>query len=216
MYYRVMEHSNMSLSREQEIVEYLKNTYNSKAIIKYGSFADGSANENSDFDALVITTDVEKHDSSVVADTVLDVWVYPEEKFSSEYDLDEFLQIFDGIIIQDHNGLAKMLIDRVNEYIDQTPVKSDDEITQEISWCEKMLARTVREDAEGYYRWHWLLIDSLEIYFDIKHLYYHGPKKALKYMQNNDSKSFDTYLRALKEMNQNNLTQWIGVLKALK
>jgi hypothetical protein len=35
-------------------------------------------------------------------------------------------------------------------------------------------------------------------------------------MQNNDSKSFDTYLRALKEMNQNNLTQWIGVLKALK
>ena len=89
----------MSLSREQEIVEYLKNTYNSKAIIKYGSFADGSANENSDFDALVITTDVEKHDSSVVADTVLDVWVYPEEKFSSEYDPDEFLQVFDGIII---------------------------------------------------------------------------------------------------------------------
>ena len=46
MYYRVMEHSNMSLSREQEIVEYLKKTYNSKAIIKYGSFADGSANES--------------------------------------------------------------------------------------------------------------------------------------------------------------------------
>ena len=36
----------MSLSREQEIVEYLKKTYNSKAIIKYGSFADGSANES--------------------------------------------------------------------------------------------------------------------------------------------------------------------------
>ena len=192
----------MSLSREQEIVEYLKKTYNSKAIIKYGSFADGSANENSDFDALVITTDVEKHDSSVVADTVLDVWVYPEEKLSSEYDPDAFLQVFDGIIIQDHNGLAKMLIDRVNEYIDQTPVKSDDEITQEISWCEKMLARTVREDAEGYYRWHWLLIDSLEIYFDIKHLYYHGPKKALYYMQNNDSKSFDTYFACALKRNE--------------
>ncbi|RKM59366.1 nucleotidyltransferase domain-containing protein [Butyrivibrio sp. CB08] len=202
--------------KEEEIVKYLKESYNPIAIIKYGSFADGSANENSDFDALVITTDVEKHDSSVVADTVLDVWVYPENKFSSGYDPDEFLQVFDGIIIQDQRGLAKKLIDRVNDYIDQTPAKSDEDIIQEVAWCEKMLARTVREDAEGYYRWHWLLMDSLEIYFDIKHLYYHGPKKALKYMQNNDSETFDIYLCALKEMNQDNLAQWIGVLKALK
>lgn len=202
--------------KEEEIVKYLKESYNPIAIIKYGSFADGSANENSDFDALVITTDVEKHDSSVVADTVLDVWVYPENKFSSGYDPDEFLQVFDGIIIQDQRGLAKNLIDRVNDYIDQTPAKSDEDIIQEVAWCEKMLARTVREDAEGYYRWHWLLMDSLEIYFDIKHLYYHGPKKALKYMQNNDSETFDIYLCALKEMNQDNLAQWIGVLKALK
>ena len=202
--------------KEEEIVKYLKEAYNPIAIIKYGSFADGSANENSDFDALVITTDVEKHDSSVVADTVLDVWVYPENKFSSGYDPDEFLQVFDGIIIQDQRGLAKKLIDRVNDYIDQTPAKSDEDIIQEVAWCEKMLARTVREDAEGYYRWHWLLMDSLEIYFDIKHLYYHGPKKALKYMQNNDSETFDIYLCALKEMNQDNLAQWIGVLKALK
>ena len=202
--------------KEEEIVKYLKESYNPIAIIKYGSFADGSANENSDFDALVITTDVEKHDSSVVADTVLDVWVYPENKFSSGYDPDEFLQVFDGIIIQDQRGLAKKLIDRVNDYIDQTPAKSDEDIIQEVAWCEKMLARTVREDAEGYYRWHWLLMDSLEIYFDIKHLYYHCPKKALKYMQNNDSETFDIYLCALKEMNQDNLAQWIGVLKALK
>lgn len=202
--------------KEEEIVKYLKESYNPIAIIKYGSFADGSANENSDFDALVITTDVEKHDSSVVTDTVLDVWVYPENKFSSGYDPDEFLQVFDGIIIQDQRGLAKKLIDRVNEYIDQTPAKSDEDIIQEVAWCEKMLARTVREDAEGYYRWHWLLMDSLEIYFDIKHLYYHGPKKALKYMQNNDLETFDIYLRALKEMSQDNLAKWIGVLRALK
>lgn len=206
----------MSLKIEEEIVNYLKKSYNPIAIIKYGSFADGSANENSDFDALVITTDVEKHDSSVVADTVLDVWLYPENKFSSEYNPDEFLQVFDGIIIHDQSGLAKKLVDRVNEYIDKTPVKSDEDIIQEVAWCEKMLARTVREDAEGYYRRHWLLMDSLEIYFDIKQLYYHGPKKALKYMQNNDLESFDIYLRALKEMNQDNLAQWIGVLKNLK
>ena len=31
-----------------------------------------------------------------------------------------------------------------------------------------------------------------------------------------DSETFDIYLRALKEMNQDNLAKWIGVLKALK
>lgn len=36
------------------IIDYLKETYQPEAIIAYGSFADGSANSNSDFDALVI------------------------------------------------------------------------------------------------------------------------------------------------------------------
>lgn len=206
----------MSINREQEILEYLKNTYNPTAIIKYGSYADGSAGENSDFDALVIATDVKKHDSSLVSNTVLDVWVYPEELFTSEYDPDEFLQVFDGNIIQDKHGIAEKLIKKVNEYIEQAPTKSDDEIAQEIAWCEKMYSRTIRDDAEGYYRWHWLLMDSLEIYFDVKHLYYHGPKKALKYMQNNDQEIFEIYLCALKEMNRDNLMRWIDTLKDLQ
>ena len=206
----------MTLNREQKIVEYLRNTYNPTAIIKYGSYADGSANENSDFDALVIAGDCEKHDLFAVVDTVLDVWIYPEKKFFSEYDPGKFLQVFDGIVIQDQNGVAENLIRKVNEHIDQTPAKSDDEIEQEIKWCEKMLARTVREDAEGYYRWHWLLMDSLEIYFDIKHLYYHGPKKALRFMKDNDPMAFDVYLRALKEMKRDNLAQWIEVLKNMR
>jgi len=37
-----------------KIFAYLKDTYQPDAIIVYGSFADGSATKNSDFDALVI------------------------------------------------------------------------------------------------------------------------------------------------------------------
>lgn len=44
----------------------------------------------------------------------------------------------------------------------------------------------MREDTDGYYRWHWLLYDSLEIYFDVKGLHYYGPKKALRYMEQTD------------------------------
>ena len=47
-----------------KIVTYLKDTYQPDAIIAYGSFADGSENKNSDFDALVIADNVRMHDSS--------------------------------------------------------------------------------------------------------------------------------------------------------
>lgn len=42
------------------IIKYIMETYSPEAIIVYGSYADGSANENSDFDALVITDSVKK------------------------------------------------------------------------------------------------------------------------------------------------------------
>ena len=48
----------------EPIIKYIKEKYCPEAIIVYGSFADGSANENSDFDALIITDNVKTHDSS--------------------------------------------------------------------------------------------------------------------------------------------------------
>ena len=46
------------------IVRYLKEKYQPETILVYGSFADGSNNRNSDFDALVITEQGRGHDSS--------------------------------------------------------------------------------------------------------------------------------------------------------
>ena len=47
-------------------------TYQPYAIIAYGSFADGSANKYSDFDALVISDKGRMHDSSVIDNIVYD------------------------------------------------------------------------------------------------------------------------------------------------
>ena len=63
-----------------------------EATITYGSYADGSANENSDFDALLIAESSVTHDSSVICDTVLDV-------FETEYKPEEFVQLFDGKMV---------------------------------------------------------------------------------------------------------------------
>ena len=189
------------------VIDYLRQKYSPDAIIAYGSFADGSAGEHSDFDALVIT-----HDSSIVAGTVLDVFVYPPETFADGYDPEEFVQVFDGRIILDKSGIAARLKRRVLDYIASIPKKSAEELREEAEWCRKMLARSARGDAEGMFRWHWVLIDSLEIYFDLHGLHYYGPKKALRFMRENDQKAFKAYSRALGEFSREALCAWIELL----
>ena len=197
------------------IIGYLKETYRPDAIIVYGSFSDGSANKSSDFDALVIAGHRKEHDSSVIDGTILDVFIYPVDTFLSEYNPEEFVQVWDGTIILDKNSVAEHLQKRVLEYIELIPQKTDAEILQELDWCEKMVSRTLREDTEGYYRWHWVLFDSLEIYYDIKHLHYYGPKKALRQMELSDTEAFRLYSRALKELDRKFLSEWVGYLRTM-
>lgn len=103
--------------------------------------------------------------------------------------------------------------ERVLNYIENIPFKSEEEIHQEIEWCKKILLRTKREDAEGYFRWHWLLMESLEIYFDIIHERYWGPKKSLLMLRERDSEAFKIYEAALKNFNQGTLSDWIDYIE---
>ncbi len=200
------------MDKSGKIIAYLTEAYRPNAVIVYGSFADGSANKNSDFDALVITDRAKKHDSSVIDGVVLDVFLYPKETFLAEYDPEQFVQVFDGKIVLDKYGLAEELQKRVLDHIESKPKKTDDEILRELDWCDKMLSRTSRGDSEGFYRWHWLLFDSLEIYCDIKRLHYFGPKKALRQMELHDEEAFRSFSRALKELDRDILSEWIGCL----
>jgi predicted nucleotidyltransferase len=197
------------------IISYLKETYQPDAIITYGSFTDGSANENSDFDALVIADHEKTHDSSVIDGIILDVFVYPTQMLRSEYDPKEFVQVWDGKIVLDKNGIADRLQKRVLSYVNSLQQKNTDEIRQEIDWCEKMLLRTMRDDPEGHYRWHWLLTDSLEIYIDVKCLHYFGPKKALRHMERTDEEAFGIYSKALEVFERERLSEWVSYLKRI-
>ena len=199
----------------EKIISYLKETYSPDAIIIYGSFADGSANEHSDFDALVMADRDKLHDSSVIDGTILDVFVYPSNTFRSAYDPAEFVQVADGKIVLDKNGAARRLQKQVLSTIEHTQKKTADEIRQEISWCEKMVLRTMRHDAEGYYRWHWVLTDSLEIYCDIQGFRYFGPKKTLRLMEQADKEAFRIYSEALRYFERERLSEWISYLKRL-
>ena len=198
----------------ENILEYLKSAYAPLAIIVYGSYADGSNNEHSDFDALVIVPEGEEHhDTSVVEGVRLDVFVYPADSLEGEIDCEAFIQVADGQLALDTEGRAEALVRRVRDYIASLPGKTEAEVQDGIAWCEKMLERAQRGDAEGFYRWHWLLADSLEIYCDAAGRRYLGPKKTLRWMESQEPEAYACYTRALRAFSLESLLNWIEYLK---
>jgi hypothetical protein len=198
----------------EQIIEYIKQKYNPLSIILYGSYANGTNNLNSDFDSFVISCDHEQfHDTSFVNGVQLDVFVYPASYFDGDFDCNDFIQIFDGKIIADSDGCGKTLQMKVLSYLQNLPQKSKAEIDASVDWCIKMLARVKRHDAEGMFRWHWVLIDSLEIFCDIMQHPYFGPKKSLKWMEETHPIAFACYKKALEDFGMDSLENWIAYIK---
>ena len=201
----------------EQIIEYLNHKYAPLSIILYGSYASGTNNLNSDFDALVISSDHKRfHDTSFVNGVLLDVFVYPVTYFDGDYDCEDFIRIFDGKIIADTQEVGQNLQTRILSYLQNRPSKMDAEIHADIDWCVKMFERVKRCDAEGMFRWHWVLIDSLEIFCDIVHHPYFGPKKTLKWMEENHPAAFELYQKALTEFSMESLANWISFIKEQK
>ena len=198
----------------KQIIEYINQKYNPASIILYGSYANGTNGINSDFDALVISYEkIRFHDTSFVNGIRLDVFVYPASYFAGNYDCADFIQILDGNIILDNQSIGKSLKDNVISYMQNRPRKSKEELKADIDWCVKMLERTKRGDAEAMFRWHWLLVDSLEIFCDTKNHCYLGPKKTLKWMEENYPVEFGYYEKALHNLNVESLENWILSIK---
>ncbi len=197
-----------------KIIEYLKEKYDSTAIIVYGSYADGTNNANSDFDALVIAKQHEKfHDISVVDGIRLDAFIYPESYFQDNVSYADFLQISDGIVVWDTHQFGKNFKSQVDGFINSLPRKPDSDIQKDIEWCKKMLLRVKRGDAEGAYRGHWVLVDSLEIFCEVMHHTYKGPKKSLIWMEQEYPEAFFYYLEALKNFTFEAIEKWIQYLE---
>ncbi|MGN0463857.1 MAG: nucleotidyltransferase domain-containing protein [Acutalibacteraceae bacterium] len=198
------------------IIEYIKEKYHPYALIVYGSFADGTNNMNSDFDALAIADVFEKsHDNSVIDGTELDLFIYPTDTFNEKTDLNDFDQIYDSKIVLDTDGIALKLVTKVRNYIDSKPKKSKSENHLNVEWCEKMLLRIQRNDPEGFFRLHWLLVDSLEIYFDLIGTAYQGPKKGLRKMSEIDRQGYDIYVKALSSSEYVHIQQWVRYLRKI-
>ena len=199
----------------ENILNYLYGTYAPKALILYGSYADGTDGPDSDFDALILADHREYHNVSTVAGVRLDVWVYPVDYFAADDALEAAVTVEDGIVLHDPEGLGTALKARVQAYLAAKLGKSAEDNAASVAWCRKMLARTARADAEGLYRWHWLLTESLEIACDLLHQPYRGPKKALRWLEKARPDVYAAYARALAEFTPEALAAWVACLETL-
>ena len=129
--------------------------------------------------------------------------------FKGAYDCEQFVQLFDSKIVIDTDGCAAEIKNNVVRYIGSIPKKARTELTDELAWCRKMLLSAKRQDAEGMYRLHWLLIDRLEIFCNIVDHPYWGPKKSLKWMEQQYPIAFSIYKKALSNYNQTTSEKWI-------
>ena len=63
------------------------------------------------------------------------------------------------------------------------------------------------------FRWHWVLIDSLEIFCDIVQHPYFEPKKTLKWMKETYPEYFYCYKKVLQNPQMDSLEEWVGHIK---
>lgn len=181
-----------------KLKEFLIEKYKCETIILYGSYARGDFTKESDVDILCLRMDKEElNDISIFEGKQLDVWVKCSNK---ELNPQDFLHIRDGKIVFDTNSKGERLLKAVKECFNAGPPKIDKEQKKFlIDWMTKMYNRSMKGDVEGTYRYYWLVKDTLEIYFELNNQWYEGPKKSLKWLEENDKAFFDIYNNILND-----------------
>lgn len=179
-----------------KVKEYLIEKYNCHSIVLYGSYANNTETSESDIDLICFSDECEsENDTSIFQGVQLDAWIYSTKMIENS---EELLHIRDGKVIHDEKGLSYKLLQEINEVFNKGPKKKTDEEKEFlVSWMKKMLRRAGKGDIEGDFRYHWLLVDSLEIYFNLRDLWYLGPKKSLRWLKENDEITYELYREAL-------------------
>lgn len=179
-----------------DVTKYLKREYGCHSIILYGSYTTENFTEESDLDIICFTDEPRiQNDNQFIHDVQLDAWIYSTQDMKEAA---KYLHIRDGILLFDERNLGEVLLEEVDKIYRNGPQHIDEsEIKFLKDWLRKMLNRSVKGDVEGNFRYHWLLNDSLEIYFKIIHQWYLGPKKSLQWLQANDPRAFQLFSGAL-------------------
>ncbi|MDX8342217.1 nucleotidyltransferase domain-containing protein [Rossellomorea sp. YZS02] len=179
------------------VKRYLMDKYHCHTVILYGSYSRGDFTEESDIDIICFsdTVDDDRNDVEIFEGKPLDVWIYDTDRMKNP---EQFLHVHKGKILIDNKNLAEEFLLSIERILNEGPRKlSDTEKDFLKSWLRKMYLRSCKNDIEGNYRFHWALKDSLEIYFELRGLWYLGPKRSFNWLKDHDERAYDLFEKAL-------------------
>ncbi|MCR2823456.1 hypothetical protein [Lederbergia panacisoli] len=114
-------------------------------------------------------------------------------------------------------GFANKFLSEIENIFKNGPKKLSNEEKQFLKGrLRKMYLRSKKNDIEGNYRLYWMLKDSLEIYFELKGLWYLGSKKAITWLRENDEVAYTLFSNAFaKDAKNNNIQQLLEYLNEM-
>jgi predicted nucleotidyltransferase len=182
----------------QQICAELVRDAAAHTILLYGSRAQGTENEFSDYDiAAFADVPISKRDTRVVDGRFLDVFLHPESVLRSP--TKEYLTLRGSIILTQRDAEASEFLAALDVIFRSGPEPlPPDEIEARRAWARKMALRMRRVDIEGNFRRVWLLTALLEDYFALRGMWYQGPKKSFQWLLASDYETYRAFEEALK------------------
>jgi hypothetical protein len=167
-------------------------------VILYGSRSRGDFTDESDYDlAGFRDSGPGLRDARLLNGKYLDAFIYPHAE--TEGHEKNFLHLRNGTVLTEQKEYGTNLLERIEQVFKAGPsVLSEDEKAALRVWIRKMLKRSTQGDVEGDHRRAWLQFELLQIYFQLRNLWYLGSKESLDWISRHDPAAFEAFKKALK------------------
>lgn len=180
------------------VCDELVRAHGAHTVLLYGSRADDTANDHSDYDiASFAPVARSMRDTRPVEGSYLDVFVHPEAALTQPT-TDHLMLRGSRVLLQRGDEADRFLASLDALYETGPEPLPADETQARVSWVRKMALRMRRGDVEGHYRRAWLLTALLEDYFVLRTRWYEGPKKALQWLRVHDPRTYRAFEAALQ------------------
>lgn len=195
------------MDHQQKIIAYLKERYNPLTLAVYGSYTDGTNDEYSDFDCLLIVKSKDRaHDDTIVDGVPLDCFLYSEQEIEQE-NIETFLPLYEAKLVYD-TGIGQALQSKVRNYVQAHTVHRPEEKHFLVSWIKKTMKRMEKSDEEGHFRAIAFLAESMEDYCFLRDRFYFGSKKTIRFLQEEDEQGFLLFRKAITIRSNEAIREW--------
>ncbi|MBU2714499.1 nucleotidyltransferase family protein, partial [Zooshikella harenae] len=173
--------------------------HNPEFIVLYGSIVRGDYTDESDIDiACFCKEPAVTKDVRIFEGKKLDCWVYKiEEAVPNRKD---FLRFVGGEVFLDSNGIGRKFVSEITDFFNIGPDKiKADARDHLLEWSKNMLIRASGDTIEAKYRKTWLPCELLEIYFELRNMWYLGSKQSFLWLQENDYSIYCMFEKAFSD-----------------